>query len=136
MPDLRIDWPTVPLALLGSGLACPNPWPEPRYRKRSVYFARGPARTLKIGLSACPVGRCRVLGEPAQRRGILARLGETGPHRLLLEITNATVNQERALHRIVAHERVSGEWFRGPDSEFLLATLALAARRAATERAA
>jgi hypothetical protein len=109
--------------IAGRELPCGWYWPG-GWGNGRLYIARGPGMTIKIGRAACPAGRIERFAEPGQQRIILARIGASGRHRLLLQVSRGNGRRERTLHRALAHERVDGEWFRGPDSELLLAVLA------------
>ncbi len=91
-------------------------WPKETRDIEWLYLARGPERTVKIGYSHLPRQRVRAL----MLCDRAAQFGVAGEQRLRV-ILRGTKLQERALHTLVSHERVGGEWFRGPDTELLLA---------------
>jgi hypothetical protein len=80
-------------------------------REEYLYIARGPEMTLKIGYSTNPSRRIR-------------QLSTNGEHRLLVVMPRGNRKRENRLLALLQHERVMGEWFRGPDSELLLAMIA------------
>jgi len=102
---------------------------------RFVYFARGPARSVKVGVSVHPELRIADLRAP--------RLGG-GRHRPLIAISGASVHLEKAIHFALRFERLQThehdyvtEWFRGPWTEGLVAhCCSLAARGAGKVEAA
>jgi hypothetical protein len=131
---LTLPGRSVEAALFRAGFLAPTGWrwpheEPPTWRiSQHLYLARGPGRTLKIGRSGSPIYRMRQLSEPGQLRSIAERLSAApAEHRLLLVIPRSESGRERALLRLVAHERVSTEWSRGPDSELLIAALCSAA---------
>jgi hypothetical protein len=140
---LAMSGDVVGHVLMLGGVPYPFDWRWPAASRWSLghscdllYIARGPARTIKIGRSGKPMRRVEQLNEPSQARRVAARIGDAGAHRLVLVVSKGCGPRERALLRIVQAERVSGEWSRGPVSEFLLATLAQSAEAWGADRKA
>lgn len=128
---LTLDSASIPEALALAGFPVPRGWtwnlPAWDYRD-SLYLARGPSMTLKIGVAYHVPKRVRQLNQEKQSARIGAWLGvPCGPHRLILAIRPGNIRGERHLMKLVAHERVRTEWFRGPDSELLISALCSAA---------
>jgi len=104
---------TLAIAQLFAWSACALRDPESRSEANNfVYLARH-GRGFKIGISERPL--CRV--NSLKPHG----------HRLVLIIFGCGTRHERVLHKRLDAERTHGEYFQGPETEHMFATLALEA---------
>jgi hypothetical protein len=101
-------------------------WSKPdRSAGKLLYFASGPFGSLKIGVSVGPLHRMTHL-KYAKTTLLVAMNAPAGCSPLQpfcdLRVVMGCGGwaKENAMHRMLAHERISREWFRGPDSSRLL----------------
>jgi hypothetical protein len=80
-----------------------------QWNSPSLYFARFPCGIVKVGLTSGPERRRQDIAREALRRRLVASVDE-----FEFTVLPGCGDLERQAHRVLALERVEGEWFRGP----------------------